>query len=464
MTMKTMKNRFPARSLLLVAGTAALMMGCNGSSSSDTTMVSDTTAFSAPPSDCLWVGPYVKENEGFNFAYPDSGAIYWSAAYTLPEDGAYITLEADFPYSRYMSFNSYRANTTPAQSLTDKNIIAEAGSINPFIDGAVRTDPSRRYLVTVKPGDPNDPANPSEDNTLYDATSAAGEEAVLIYRNYVPNIGADRTGDVGLPRVTLHLADGSTLQGEEACAAMSAGTDPLGIPFVPADTYETLRANFEPARETPAFRASYGTAFLFQCDFQGNCKNNPPRNTAFYANADNQYLYSFLNQDFGDVVVIRGKIPEIPETLNDQEFFNENDLRYWSLCQNEYYSQAVKECLYDEQIFINPDGFYTIVTSEPENRPENADSDCGVGYLPWPNKGDGFSIVDGKTDDPDSAFLIVRNMLPADDFNQAIQNTMTAGDEASVLGDFMPKATYMSKAEFEDLGCAPYTSLAYDQL
>lgn len=32
MTMKTMKNRFPARSLLLVAGTAALMMGCNGSS------------------------------------------------------------------------------------------------------------------------------------------------------------------------------------------------------------------------------------------------------------------------------------------------------------------------------------------------------------------------------------------------------------------------------------------------
>ena len=104
------------------------------------------------------------------------------------------------------------------------------------------------------------------------------------------------------------------------------------------------------------------------------------------------------------------------------------------------------------------------MTSEPENRPENADSDCGVGYLPWPDKGDGFSIVDGKTDDPDSAFLIVRNMLPADDFNQAIQNTMTAGDEASVLGDFMPKATYMSKAEFEDLGCAPYTSLAYDQL
>lgn len=363
-----------------------------------------------------------------------------------------------------MSFNSYRANTTPAQSLTDRNIVPEAGSINPFIDGAVRTDPSRRYLVTVKPGDPGDPSNPSEANTLYDATSTAGEEAVLIYRNYVPNSGADQTGDVGLPRVTLHLADGSTLQGEEACAAMSAGTDPLGIPFVPATTYETLRANFEPARETPAFRASYGTPFLFQCDFQGSCENNPPRNTAFYANADNQYLYSFLNQDFGEVVVIRGKIPGFPETLNNQDFFNDNDLRYWSLCQNEYYSQAVKECLYDEQVIINPDGFYTIVTSEPENRPENADSDCEVGYLPWPNRGDGFSIVDGKTDDLNSAFLILRNMLPAVDFDQTIQNTETAGDEAEVLGEYMPKATYMSKAEFEALGCEPYTSLSYGQL
>lgn len=55
--MKTMKNRFTARSLLLIAGTAALMMGCNGSSSSDTTTESDTVAFSAPPVTAFGSGP-----------------------------------------------------------------------------------------------------------------------------------------------------------------------------------------------------------------------------------------------------------------------------------------------------------------------------------------------------------------------------------------------------------------------
>ncbi len=464
MTMKTKTTTTPVRRALLVASVAVLMGGCNGSDSKDTPTEPDNMAFSAPPSDCLWVGPYVKENEGFNFAYPDGGAIYWSAAYTLPEEGAYITLEADFPYSRYMSFNSYRADTTPAQVLTDRDIVPNEGSINPFVDGAVRTEPSRRYQITIKPGDANDPNQPGEPNTLEDATSSVGEQAVIIYRNYVPNNGTDRTGNVGLPRVTLHLADGSTLQGDEACAALSVGTERLPIPLVPATTYEALRANFEPARETPAFRATYGIPFLFQCDFQGNCANNPPRNTAFYANVDNQYLYSFLNQRHGDVVVIRGKIPEVPATLDGQDFFEQGELRYWSMCQNEFYSQAVKECLFDERVTINPDGFYTIVTSLPENRPENANANCGVGYLPWPDQGDGFSIVDGKTDDPDAAFLIMRHMLPATGFEQAVQNTSVAGDEASVMGEYLPKATYMNRSEFEALGCEPYTSLPYGQL
>ena len=96
----------------------------------------------------------MKENEGFNFAYPDSGAIYWSAAYRLPEEGAYITLEADFPHSRYMSYNSYRADTSPAQSLTDRDIVPEAGSINPFIAGNSRNDPYRRYVVSILSGEP----------------------------------------------------------------------------------------------------------------------------------------------------------------------------------------------------------------------------------------------------------------------------------------------------------------------
>jgi hypothetical protein len=448
---------------ITIAALAGVMAGCSDSNSnSDNNNAPQAgNEFSAPPSECLWVGPYVKENEGFNFAYPDSGAVYWSAAYRLPEAGAYITLEADFPHSRYISYNSYREDTSPAQALTDQDIAPENGSINPFIGGNSRNDPYRRYLISVLSGEPPAAGEPVEANTLYDATATAGEEAILVYRNYVPDEGTDQTGDVGLPRVTLHLPDGSTVQGEEACEALSVGTEPLSIPLVPADIYQAHRDDFEPARNPPAFRATYGIPFLLQCDYRGDCTNNPERNTRFYANADNQYLYSFLNREIGEVAVIRMRIPKVPTTLEGDEFFSDGELRYWSLCQNEFYSQEVKECLFDEQVTVNPDGFVTIVTSKPEDRPDNASDECGVGYLPWPNNGDGFSFVEGRTDDPNSAMLLLRNMLPADDFEEAIQNTSVAGDEAQVMGEYLPRASYMSRAEFEGLGCDSYLVLPY---
>ncbi|MDX1734029.1 MAG: hypothetical protein R3228_06675 [Halioglobus sp.] len=442
----------------------AMSLGVAAGCSDSSDQPHQDNAFSAPASDCLWVGPYVRENEGFNFAFPDSGAVYWSAVYRLPQEGAYITLEADFPYSRYMSYNSYRRDTSPAQALTDREIVPENGSINPFVDGNPRNDPLRRYVVSVLPGQPPVDGEPLADNTLYDATAAEGETAVLIYRNYVPNDGTDQTGDVGLPRVTLHLPDGSLVQGNEACAALSADSEPRTIPLVPADIYQSNRDDFEPARNPPAFRATYGIPFMFQCDFQGDCSNNPERNTRFFANADNQYLYAFLDRGIAEVVVVRARIPEIPQTQAGQAVFRDGELRYWSLCQNEFYSQRVKDCLYDEQVQINPDGFFTIVTSAQEDRPENATGECGVGFLPWPDNGDGFSLAPGREDDPNSATLILRNMLPAEDFDQAIQSTSIAGDEAGVLGEYMPKAVYMSRSDFEGLGCDPYLALPYDAL
>ena len=417
--------------------------------------------FSAPPSDCFWIGPYVKENPGFNFAFPDSGAVYWSAQYRLPEEGAYITLESDYPYSRYISFNSYRDDTTPAQALTDRDIVPETDSLNPYVDGNARNNPARRYTVSLLQGEP--PLEP-EANTLYDATAQSGDRAVVVYRNYVPDSGRNRAGDVGLPRVTLHLPDGSSLQGQVACDSLQAGAQAVAIPFVPAGLYNEHRENYEPARNPPAFRATYGIGFTLQCDFRGDCSNNPERNTAFYANADNQYLYSFLNREIGEVAVIRARIPQISQTLDGGTTFNDGQLRYWSLCQNEFYSQKVKECLFDEQVDINPDGFFTIVTSAPEDRPSNATDECGVGYLPWPDDGDGFGVAAGYSSDLDSSLLLLRNMLPAEGFTQAVQYTQTAGDEASTLGEYMPKATYMSRAEFESLGCDPYLALPYEEL
>ena len=140
----------------------------------------DETVFSAPPSDCAWQGPYVKENPAFDFAYLDRGAAYWSVSYVLPEEGAYLTFEADFPYTRYMSFNAYNrteaGRNVPVQAIADNEIVPEPGSVNPFIDGNQRNGEDRRYFVTVMSGEP--PVPPLPNNTLYDATPA-GERAAV---------------------------------------------------------------------------------------------------------------------------------------------------------------------------------------------------------------------------------------------------------------------------------------------
>ena len=95
------------------------------------------------------------------------------------------------------------------------------------------------------------------------------------------------------------------------------------------------------------------------------------------------------------------------------------------------------------------------MTSLPEDRPKNATKECGVGYLKWSDQGDGFSIVKGRENHKTDGRLIIRNMLPSGNFYNAIQNTQKPGDEAQVLGEYLPKAEYYTKQEFEALGCNP---------
>jgi hypothetical protein len=436
-----------------------------GCGSSDSTVQNDDLPKGIDTdSDCFWVGPYVKENPASNIAYPDTGATYWHAGYTLPE-GASLKLNGEFPYARYMSLNSYRGDASPAYAMVDKTIKPDDGSINPFIQDANRHSEYRHYQLNIKPG--TAPQN-IESNTLYDAVGNT-EKAVLVYRVYVPNEGKDIQGGVVLPQAELTLASGEVLSGIAACDALKSDTKLLPIPKVPAQTYGALR-QFNPAQnsliddgntQTVKWKAAYNAVYTNRCSFLGKCEANPERQVNWYANLDNQYVSAFLDNSIKPVVVMRGKLPKIPATLAGVETFDESNaqLRYWSICQNEYYSQKVTACLYDEQITIQPDGEYLVVTSTLENKPNNVSSECGIDYLPWSEAGDGFGIVEGMQNNIHDALILVRNMLPINNFDQAVQNTQTPGDELSVMGDYLPTAQYFTKAEFEALGCDAYSSL-----
>ncbi len=116
------------KAMKVIAGSCLITLGlaaCGNNSDDEVTLITP------PPvetSDCFWQGPYVKENSATNFAFPDTGSAYWSAKYTLPE-GAVLRLNGEFPYSRYMSINSYKSDTSPADAISDDKIIPNKNSI-----------------------------------------------------------------------------------------------------------------------------------------------------------------------------------------------------------------------------------------------------------------------------------------------------------------------------------------------
>lgn len=405
-----------------------------------------------PLSTCFWVGPYTTaRGEEFNTAFPDSGAIYWPARYT-PPSGSRLVFHGQYPHARYMSLNSYNAETAaPTDALNDLHTNPDPGSSNPFLPGALRTDGEHFYTTTVVGTPPPDDPSDREPNTLY-AGVPDQDEQMLILRVYVPDKNRDLTGDVGLPEPELQLANGRVLRGEKLCKAVHASQEGLSVTKLPLSTYLSLRDQPDkpstfPAQNPPLFRAYYNSAFSIQCAYLGECGGNPPRTGGQYSNIDNNYLSAYVNREFGPVLVLRGTLPTTPPTFQRVPVMQEGQLRYWSICQNESYATTRGAgCLYDEQVPVDAENQYTIVTSLPGDRPSNATERCGVGYVPWPENGDGAGH-------PNDGFVIVRNMLPAADFHQAVQDTKLPGDEEQVLGPYLPRGTYMTTAEFEQLGC-----------
>ncbi len=405
------------------------------------------------PSSCFWFGPtFTIDEPSLNYAYPDSGATYWAARFTMPA-GAHLVLKGDYPHARYQSFNSYNSTSnSPTDAIHDVSIKPDAGSANPFLPGARRTTSGNRsYAVTVLN---ETPPTQRAVNTLY--AGVDGQTSVtLVYRVYVHDANTEVTGGVGLPKPELHMADGRILTGQDACDATDAATTAPPFDTMPLQTYLGLRdqpgkpATF-PAASTPVWRAYYNSNFTVQCGYLGNCGGDPARTGGQYSNIDNNYVASFINRQFGPVLVLRGKLPVTPKTRAGQSrMASKVDLRYWSLCNNE--GPATTKgvgCLSDEDVPTRANGRYTIVVSLPQDRPRNATKRCGVAWLPLSPDGDGA----GHTDD---GYLLMRNMLPSADFTHAVQDTKTPGDEKAVMGSYLPTGRYMSVKQFEKHGCCP---------
>ncbi|WP_410876925.1 hypothetical protein [Nocardia sp. A7] len=444
--MSTLTKFAAVAALTVLAPIAAACTNSLGPGDVDSAQQHDTSS-------CFWFGPtFSTTNQELNYAFPDSGALYWAAQFAIPA-GAALTVKGEYAHARYQSLNSYNiTDNTPTAALNDVSTAPDAGSTNPYLPGADRTgEDNRSYTATVRNEAPGAAAAP---NTLY-AGVPGQERTTLVYRLYLPDNGRDITGGVGLPRPELRLANGEVVTGEKLCEAVGAATTTPKVDVLPMGKYLALRdapgkpATF-PAAEQPVWRTYYNTQFGLGCSYLGKCEGTPARTGGQYSNIDNNYVNAYVSRGFGEVLTLTGTMPRTPHTLDSVSSADGDvDMRYWSLCSNESIATTrATGCVFDEEVPLDAARRYTVVASLPEDRPANATEACGVAWVPLPSTGDGAGH-------PEDAYLILRNMLPTKGFGHAVQDTKTPGDEKAVMNAYLPDGKYSSKAEFEAKGCAP---------
>ena len=397
------------------------------------------------PRDCFWArGPF-SSDPYINVAYPDSNVYYWAAAFSMPE-GSTLEIQGEYPRSRYMSFFSYNERGKPIGSLTDYQIQSE--STNPFIPGNQRSDFNRSYSINVLNESPSTSQN--TDNYLY-TPEYRKRQQLIVYRIYLPDQNIDITGGAKLPQPILTLSNGTKLRGKQTCEILNT-SQPLQVSFdalgIPPNEYRRLisqpdKPDTWPAHNPPKWFIQLDRKSLIGM-YTGKIDPNAPRSEGgFYPNLDNQYIRSILNRKHGKVLIVRGKAPTAAKTYLGKSSTEESNVRYWSLCSNQsFVNTRVNDCLFDEEVPIDKNGFYTIAISRVEDRPRNAVNECGIAWLPMADDGDGMF-------DDDVTIIQFRHLLPADNFEHSIQKVERQDQLRKVMGPYMPRARYFMPNQVE---------------
>jgi hypothetical protein len=430
--------------------------------------------------DCFWGGP-----KGIDYGllpgsqpiqtpvlYPDQGSTYFVAQFKLPAKDAILIIHGDYPHERYFSFTAatqfHDGTIGGGNSLRDDQIVPDPKSTNPFISTNNRDATPRGYTIIVEQGKPTDPPGR---NTVY--TSGGPNEPIhLAMRNYISDSGYDGTGNAkldqlevyGLPTVTLIQLGKEPLRGEEMCKAVSAskGTESTAYPLEMWDKLVASSGDPEnaPAKPTPVWERFWNTPYsvngLFVPDPATRVAEYPPNNDGGFANnPDTSYIMAMFSLRFGPVYVIRGKMPVHPETKGREKNWTPNaQVRYWSACTGAApHSGLGWACVWDEHVPVDENGWYTLVVSKPEDRPVNANEECGVKWLKF-GKGEGeypgarhwVNVVYMRFMDPNPDWA-ESPTFP----NLPLPNPYA--QDAYTMKEYFPRSHYETKAQYESHGC-----------
>lgn len=432
-------------------------------------MVVATT--SAAPSRAAGVFPFCAwwletTPETMNVAYPDTEATYWTTPFIATPD-LRLTVKGRYPQARYFSLTVYDSTFgyfTTAEGVTsglaDWRIQPDAGSVNPW--QTATSSVGGAFTVTVARD-----VTPAENATanaipLVPSTPSSGtlpsDVGFLIFRVYVP-AGGNTT--VELPTIVVEDARGTTAL----------------TPCTKARIRKLAGAGGTTGRIARALRRLQKG----RTPYAPPCGDDCPPSLQFFLpssgvtsrvfpNPDNAYVSALFQPERGTVVVVRGLAPTSPASVGSGSVGDAVgatpvpwtdepawQVRYWSLSNNVYDAPypVVTAGRGDHVVFggaadlgtpLDGEGRYTVVVSHPADRPANATTADGVAWLPT------------QTTQPKAwETLILRNMLPAASFTNAIQQIDPAdyadpAVAAATMGAYYPLVASCSVTVFESGG------------
>jgi hypothetical protein len=386
------------------------------------------------PQSCAWVVSPTYNSE--NILYPDVATLYLAALVPAPPGGR-VEITGQMPHARYFSLQTYTDTLQPISRLYDSQIVPNKGSTNPYRPGANRSAKHRSYTINVVAG--KAPAKGAPRNTLYQ-TNASGESGyAIVLRVYVADKGDTPDGNVAPPQMTVITSSGQKLAVPQ-CPDVLPDTTALNklLVALPEPVSPPTQLLAQPTPDWHKYENAPSSVLTVYTD-------NPLTNDSlteqlavladklpagFGENIDNKYIYTGLSTEYGDVVVLHGKLPTTPHTYGHESRMGTGQMRYWSMCSGNQTTQTYG-CLFDEQVPTQSKGYFTIVISPAQDRPADATAKCGVGWIPW-----------GPLP---QTLVLMRNMLPAASFRHSVQDA-TVTNFRKVLGPYFPQGRYYKTA------------------
>lgn len=363
---------------------------------------------------CDWILAFDPANPAVgNAAFPETNARYWFAVVsdTVPQ-GSRLRVEGRYPDARYAALHTYDGTLFYLDALSDNQLLPDPGSANRNLDATRRDStvlPGGSYTGYLRIN--QDIPAVRERNTLYRKPpglldTKARKRTVLAYRTYLPEGGND--GKVGLPRLVLErpgFADVPLLNSPDV-----AGCEQIKqVLTQPGSGTAVLLAPIIPLRK-PVFQ-KYDPVLLQALGL------------GVGYNPHNGFMYAKTQKEYGDLVVVRGRMPRFTTQSSADPM---PQVRFLSFCQYGSSSTRVHGCIADHQLPLDAAGYYTVVISKDTLRPSGLPSIFG-----WLPSG------------PETNTLVaVRELLASPTFTQSIQ--MAPSGTGNGREGYTPLVTYCS--------------------